>query len=174
VFHRECSIDEFKNITNLEVGEMLLHKQGYFQELREREREDVRDMILVAINEATKFSGSDSEKAEDFGVDFSNIPPINAIIIDDVLQSLGYILDFEPELDGFYGEYSALWDSENSILPPMGVSGVALEHKIILCRSWYYGVEETYEVLEENPKYAKMIEHGKELISKAVNRSGGE
>lgn len=153
---------------------MLLHKQDYFQELREGEREDVIDMILVAINEATKFSGSDSEEAEDFGVDFSNIPPINAIIIDDVLQSLGYVLDIEPELDGFYGEYSALWNSENSILPPMGVSGVALEHKIILCRSWYYGVEGTYEVLEENPKYAKMIEHGKELISKAVNRSEGE
>jgi hypothetical protein len=153
---------------------MLLHKQDYFQELREGEREDVIDMILVAINEATKFSGSDSEEAEDFGVDFSNIPPINAIIIDDVLQSLGYVLDIEPELDGFYGEYSALWNSENSILPPMGVSGVALEHKIILCRSWYYGVEWTYEVLEENPKYAKMIEHGKELISKAVNRSEGE
>lgn len=153
---------------------MLLHKQDYFQELREGEREDVIDMILVAINEATKFSGSDSEEAEDFGVDFSNIPPINAIIIDDVLQSLGYVLDIEPELDGFYGEYSALWNSENSILPPMGVSGVALEHKIILCRSWYYGVEGTYEVLEENPKYAKMIKHGKELISKAVNRSEGE
>lgn len=102
---------------------MLLHKQDYFQELREGEKEDVRDMILVAINEATKFRDSDSEKAEDFGVDFSNIPPINAIIIDDVLQSLGYVLDIEPELDGFYGEYSALWDSENSILPPMGVSG---------------------------------------------------
>lgn len=153
---------------------MLLHKQDYFQELREGEREDVIDMILVAINEATKFSGSDSEEAEDFGVDFSNIPPINAIIIDDVLQSLGYVLDIEPELDGFYGEYSALWNSENSILPPMGVSGVALEHKIILCRSWYYGVEGTYEVLEENPKYAKMIKHGKELISKAVNRSEEE
>lgn len=153
---------------------MLLHKQDYFQELREGEKEDVRDMILVAINEATKFSGSDSEEAGDFGVDFSNIPPINAIIIDDVLQSLGYVLDIEPELDGFYGEYSALWDSENSILPPMGVSGVALEHKIILCRSWYYGVEETYEVLEENPKYAKMIEHGKKLISEAVNRSERE
>ena len=80
---------------------MLLHKQDYFQELREGEKEDVRDMILVAINEATKFSDSDSEKAEDFGVDFSNIPPINAIIIDDVLQSLGYVLDIEPELDGF-------------------------------------------------------------------------
>ena len=153
---------------------MLLHKQDYFQELREGEKEDVRDMILVAINEATKFSDSDSEKAEDLGVDFSNIPPINAIIIDDVLQSLGYVLDIEPELDGFYGEYSALWDSENSILPPMGVSGAALEHKIILCRSWYYGVAETYEILEENPKYAKMIKHGKELISKAVNRSEGE
>lgn len=153
---------------------MLLHKQDYFQELREGEKEDVRDMILVAINEATKFSGSDSEEAGGFGVDFSNIPPINAIIIDDVLQSLGYVLDIEPELDGFYGEYSALWDSENSILPPMGVSGVALEHKIILCRSWYYGVEETYEVLEENPKYAKMIEHGKKLISEAVNRSERE
>ena len=50
---------------------MLLHKQDYFQELREGEKEDVRDMILVAINEATKFSDSDSEKAEDFGVDFS-------------------------------------------------------------------------------------------------------
>ena len=145
---------------------MLLHKQDYFQELREGEKEDVRDMILVAINEATKFSDSDSEKAEDFGVDFSNIPPINAIIIDDVLQSL--------ELDGFYGEYCALWNSENPILPPMGVFGVALEHKIILCRSWYYGVAETYEILEENPKYAKMIKHGKELISKAVNRSEGE
>ena len=153
---------------------MLLHKQDYFQELREGEKEDVRDMILVAVNEATKFSGSDSEEEEDFGVDFSNIPPINAIIIDNVLQSLGYVLDTEPELDGFYGEYCALWNSEDSILPPMGVYGVALEHKIILCRSWYYGVEETYEVLEENPKYAKMIEHGKELISKAVNRSEGE
>lgn len=153
---------------------MLLHKQNYFQELREGEKEDVRDMILVAINEATKFSDSDSEEAEDFGVDFSNIPPINAIIIDDVLQSLGYVLDMEPELDGFYGEYCALWNSENSILPPMGVFGVALEHKIILCRSWDYGVSETYEVLEENPKYAKMIEHGKELISKAVNRSEEE
>lgn len=153
---------------------MLLHKQDYFQELREGEKEDVRDMILVAINEATKFSDSDSEKAEDFGVDFSNIPPINAIIIDDVLQSLGYVLDMEPELDGFYGEYCALWNSENPILPPMGVFGVALEHKIILCRSWCYGVAETYEILEENPKYAKMIEHGKELISKAVNRSKEE
>ena len=51
---------------------MLLHKQDYFQELREGEKEDVRDMILVAINEATKFSDSDSEKAEDFGVDLLN------------------------------------------------------------------------------------------------------
>ena len=34
---------------------MLLHKQDYFQELREGEKEDVRDMILVAINEAKKF-----------------------------------------------------------------------------------------------------------------------
>lgn len=70
---------------------MLLHKQKSLYHLSDDEKSDLMDMILVAINEVTKFNPNESDGSRyDYGVDFSNMPPINPYVVSNVLQDLGY------------------------------------------------------------------------------------
>lgn len=70
---------------------IMLHKQKSLYEISSKEKADLADMVLVAINEVTKF---DPEKADgdryEEGVDFSNIPPFNPHMISWALYDLGY------------------------------------------------------------------------------------
>ena len=148
---------------------MMLHKQKSLYEISSKEKTDLADMILVAINEVTKF---DPEKADGDrykeGVDFSNIPPFNPHMISWVLYDLGYE---EGELDtnGWELDYWLMFKHpDDKTFPPMQMSGTAWIHKCQL-----HGDEEDerlYPHLEDNPEYADRIKHGLELISKVMDR----
>lgn len=76
---------------------MLLHRQKSLYRMDTEEKENLKAMVLVAINELTKFEpGITDEDREDFGVEFSNIAPFNPGMIEDILIELGYK---EGELD---------------------------------------------------------------------------
>ena len=50
---------------------MLLHEQKSLYRMDAEEKENLKDMVLVAINEITKFDPDKTDKAkEDFGVEF--------------------------------------------------------------------------------------------------------
>ena len=66
------------------------------------------DMILVAINEVTKFNPNESDGSRyDYGVDFSNMPPINPYVVSNVLQDLGYE-EGDVDTNGWENDY---WQS---------------------------------------------------------------
>lgn len=61
---------------------MLLHEQKSLYRMDAEEKENLKDMVLVAINEITKFDPDKTDKdKEDFGVEFSNIAPFNPVMI---------------------------------------------------------------------------------------------
>lgn len=70
---------------------MLLHNQKSMYHMDDVEKTNLTDMVLVAINEVTKFNPENTDGSSyDFGVDFTNISPFNPYMISDVLQDLGY------------------------------------------------------------------------------------
>lgn len=70
---------------------MLLHNQKSMYHMDDVEKTNLTDMVLVAINEVTKFDPENTDGSSyDFGVDFTNISPFNPYMISDVLQDLGY------------------------------------------------------------------------------------
>ena len=148
---------------------MLLHKQKTLYLMDYKEKEDLKDIILVAINEITKFNPNKTdENRGDFGVDFSNISPFNPSMIEDVLLELGYEQG-DLDTNGWECDY---WypfihpDKEH--FPPVELTGTAWVHECLL-----HGMSNDYEYyphLEDNPKYEDRIENGRNLLSKAINR----
>ena len=103
---------------------MLLHKQKSLYHLSDDEKSDLMDMILVAINEVTKFNPNESDGSRyDYGVDFSNMPPINPYVVSNVLQDLGYE-EGDVDTNGWENDY---WQSfthpYEKKFPPMQMRG---------------------------------------------------
>lgn len=151
---------------------MLIHKQRSLYDMSDEEKRDLTDIVLVAINEVTKFDPENSEESRyDIGIDLSNIPPFNPYMVSKVLRSLGY----EQLEDGFNSNGWQLdyWDSyehhDMKKFPYMQISGTGYIHQCHL-----HGYEEdynTYPHLEDDPEYTDRIKHGIELIQSAMNRS---
>ena len=95
---------------------MLLHKQKslYYMDMDDKEKDNLRDMVLVAINEVTKFDqeNMDSDRY-DVGVDFSNISPLNPHMISYALQDLGYE-EVDLRINGWEYDYWNLFKHTNS------------------------------------------------------------
>lgn len=148
---------------------MLLHTQKSLYRMDAEEKENLKDMVLVAINEVTKFEpGITDEERDKFGVEFSNIPPFNPGMIEDVLIELGY----EPGyLDANGWEHDYVYPFTHlgrGHFPPVELAGTAWIHE---CRlHGMYDDYESYPHLEDNPKYARRIKRGKELLAKAMDR----
>ena len=148
---------------------MLLHKQRSLYFLSDREKVDVTDLVLVAINEVTKFNPEESNNGRsNYGIDFSNIVPVNPHVLSCVLEDLGY-KEVTFDTDGVVMNY---WDSfehhDNKNFPTMQISGTAFVHE---CR--LHGMDydrKIYPHLERNPKYASRINHGLELLYGVKNR----
>ena len=109
---------------------MLLHKQKSLYHLSDDEKSDLMDMILVAINEVTKFNPNESDGSRyDYGVDFSNMPPINPYVVSNVLQDLGYE-EGDVDTNGWENDY---WQSfthpDEKKFPPMQMSGTSWIHE---------------------------------------------
>lgn len=149
---------------------MLLHKQKSLYHLSDDEKSDLMDMILVTINEVTKFNPNESDGSRyDYGVDFSNMPPINPYVVSNVLQDLGYE-EGDVDTNGWENDY---WQSfthpDEKKFPPMQMSGTSWIHECHL-----HGEEDEdalYQYLEDDEEYADRIKHGLELIGKAMNRA---
>lgn len=148
---------------------MLLHEQKSLYRMDAEEKENLKDMVLVAINELTKFEPDKTdEDREEFGVDFSNIAPFNPGMIEDVLLELGYE---QGELDANGWEYDYWYPfthPDKKHFPPVELVGTAWIHKCKL-----HGTDDDYESyphLEDNPEYTNRIKHGRELLSKAMDR----
>lgn len=87
---------------------MLLHNQKSMYHMDDVEKTNLTDMVLVAINEVTKFNPENTDGSSyDFGVDFTNISPFNPYMISDVLQDLGYE-DVDLDTNGWDHDY---WNS---------------------------------------------------------------
>lgn len=87
---------------------MLLHNQKSMYHMDDVEKTNLTDMVLVAINEVTKFNPENTDGSSyDFGVDFTNISPFNPYMISDVLQDLGYE-DVDLDTNGWDHDY---WSS---------------------------------------------------------------
>lgn len=104
---------------------MLLHKQKSLYHLSDDEKSDLMDMILVAINEVTKFNPNESDGSRyDYGIDFSNMPPINPYVVSNVLQDLGYE-EGDVDTNGWENDY---WQSfthpDEKKFPPMQAAQV--------------------------------------------------
>ncbi len=149
---------------------MLLHNQKSMYHMNDVEKTNLTDMVLVAINEVTKFNPENTDGSSyDFGVDFTNISPFNPYMISDVLQDLGYE-DVDLDTNGWDHDY---WNSfthpDGKKFPPMQLSGTGWIHECHL-----HGNEDdcgVYPHLEDDPKYADRIKHGLELLEKAMNRA---
>lgn len=148
---------------------MLLHEQKSLYKMDDEERRDLKDMVLVAINEITKFDPDKTdENRGNFGVEFSNIPPFNPEMIEDILFELGYEQG-ELDTNGWEHDY---WYSfihpDKEHFPPVELAGTAWIHECKL--HGMYGDCKVYPHLENNPEYADRIKRGKELLSKAMDR----
>lgn len=104
---------------------MLLHNQKSMYHMDDVEKTNLTDMVLVAINEVTKFNPENTDGSSyDFGVDFTNISPFNPYMISDVLQDLGYE-DVDLDTNGWDHDY---WNSfthpDGKKFPPMQLSGL--------------------------------------------------
>lgn len=87
---------------------MLLHNQKSMYHMDDVEKTNLTDMVLVAINEVTKFNPENTDGSSyDFGVDFTNISPFNPYMISDVLRDLGYE-DVDLDTNGWDHDY---WNS---------------------------------------------------------------
>lgn len=109
---------------------MLLHKQKSLYHLSDDEKSDLMDMILVAINEVTKFNPNESDGSRyDYGIDFSNMPPINPYVVSNVLQDLEYE-EGDVDTNGWENDY---WQSfthpDEKKFPPMQMSGTSWIHE---------------------------------------------
>lgn len=148
---------------------MLLHRQKSLYRMDTEEKENLKDMVLVAINELTKFEpGITDEDREEFGVEFSNIAPFNPGMIEDVLIELGYE---EGELDATGWEHDYQYPfthPDKKHFPPVKLVGTAWIHECKL--HGRYDDYESYPHLEDNPEYTDRINHGRELLSKAMDR----
>lgn len=148
---------------------MLLHKQKSLYVMDAEEKENLKDMVLVAINELTKFEpGITDEDREEFGVDFSNIAPFNPGMIEDTLIELGYK---EGKLDatGWEHEYwYPFTHPDKKHFPPVELVGIAWIHECKL--NGMYDDHESYPHLEDNPEYKRRIKRGKKLLAKAMDR----
>lgn len=148
---------------------MLLHEQKSLYRMDTEEKENLKDMVLVAINEITKFvPDKPDENRSNFGVEFSNIPPFNPGMIEDVLLELGYE-QWDLDTNGWECDY---WYSfihpDKEHFPPVELTGTAWVHECLL-----HGMSDDYEYyphLEDNPEYTDRINHGRELLSKAMDR----
>lgn len=148
---------------------MLLHEQKSLYRMDTEEKENLKDMVLVAINEITKFvPDKPDEDRSNFGVEFSNIPPFNPGMIEDVLLELGYE-QWDLDTNGWECDY---WYSfihpDKEHFPPVELTGTAWVHECLL-----HGMSDDYEYyphLEDNPEYTDRINHGRELLSKAMDR----
>ncbi len=149
---------------------MLLHKQKSLYHMDDREKDNLRDMILVAINEVTKF---DPEKSEDSryetGVDLSNIPPFNPYMVSYALQDLGYEEDL-LDTNGWEHDYwQKFTHPDSKRFPPMQLTGTSWIHECQI-----HGIEDDcgiYPYLENDPEYSDCIRNGLKLLSEAMNRA---
>ena len=76
---------------------MLLHRQKslYYMDMEDKEKDNLRDIVLVAINEVTKFDKENMDgNRYDVGVDFSNILPFK--LSTDKSPSLAF--DLPPQI----------------------------------------------------------------------------
>ncbi|RGH18342.1 hypothetical protein DWV75_03835 [Ruminococcus sp. AF12-5] len=151
---------------------MLLHKQKslYYMDMEDKEKDNLRDMVLVAINEVTKFDQENmDEDRYDVGVDFSNISPFNPHMISYALQDLGYE-EVDLRINGWEHDYWQKFTHPNSKkFPPMQLTGTSWIHKCQI-----HGVEDDYETylhLENDPEYSNRIKNGLKLLSEAMNRA---
>lgn len=148
---------------------MLLHRQKSLYRMDTEEKENLKAMVLVAINELTKFEpGITDEDREDFGVEFSNIAPFNPGMIENILIELGYK---EGELDATGWEHDYCYPfthPDKKHFPPVKLVGTAWIHECRLHGT--YDDYESYPHLEDNPEYTNRIKHGRELLSKAMDR----
>lgn len=148
---------------------MLLHRQKSLYRMDTEEKENLKDMVLVAINELTKFEpGITDEDREEFGVEFSNIAPFNPGMIEDVLLELGYE-EGELYANGWEHDYwYPFTHPDKKHFPPVELVGTAWIHECKL--HGRYHDYESYPHLEDNPEYTDRINHGRELLSKAMDR----
>lgn len=148
---------------------MLLHRQKSLYRMDTEEKENLKDMVLVAINELTKFEpGITDEDREEFGVEFSNIAPFNPGMIEDVLIELGYE-GGELDATGWEHDYQyPFTHPDKKHFPPVELVGTAWIHECKL--HGRYDDYESYPHLEDNPEYTDRINHGRELLSKAMDR----
>ena len=148
---------------------MLLHEQKSLYRMDAEEKENLKDMVLVAINELTKFEpGITDEDREEFGVEFSNIPPFNPGMIEDVLLELGY-KEGELDINGCeYDYWYPFTHPDKKHFPPVELVGTAWIHECKL--NGMYDDHESYPHLEDNPEYTRRIKRGKELLAKAMDR----
>ena len=148
---------------------MLLHEQKSLYRMDSEEKENLKDIVLVAINEITKCEPNKTDEDRgDFGVEFSNIPPFNPEMIEDVLLELGYeawCLDTNGWDSNYWYSYI---HSDKEHFPPVELTGTAWIHKCKL--HGMYDDCEVYPHLEDNPEYTDRINHGIELLSKAMDR----
>ena len=147
----------------------LLRKQKSLYDLDDKEKSDLTDIVLVAINEVTKSDPSEVSRY-DVGVDISNMPPFNPYVAGHILQDLGYD---EPEdgidTNGWEHDY---WDRythpDSSTFPPMMTSGTAFIHECHI--NGHDDDDAEYPHLEDNPEYAERIKHGYELLKQGYTR----
>ena len=113
------------------------------------EKENLKDMVLVAINEITKFDPDKTDKdKEDFGVEFSNIAPFNPVMIKNVLIELGYEAGYLDE-NGWDGNYWCPFiHPDKKHFPPVRLTGTTWIHKCQL--HGMYDDCEVYPHLEDN------------------------
>lgn len=150
---------------------MLFHRQKslYYMDMEDKEKDNLRDIVLVAINEVTKFDKENMDGDRyDVGVDFSNILPFNPHMISYALQDLGYE-EVDLRINGWEHDYWNLFKHTNSQkFPMMQISGTGWVHECHL-----HGYEEDngiYPHLEDDSAYTDCIKHGLDLIKNAMNR----
>lgn len=148
---------------------MLLHRQKSLYRMDAEEKENLKDMVLVAINEITKFDPDKTDKdREDFGVEFSNIAPFNPVMIKNVLIELGYEAGYLDENGWDSNYWCPFIHPDKKHFPPVELVGTAWIHECKL--HGRYDDYESYPHLEDNPEYTDRINHGRELLSKAMDR----
>ena len=148
---------------------MLLHRQKSLYRMDAEEKENLKDMVLVAINELTKFEpGITDEDRDEFGVEFSNIAPFNPVMIKNVLIELGYEAGYLDENGWDSNYWCPFIHPDKKQFPPVRLTGTTWIHKCQL--HGMYDDYESYPHLEDNPEYTRRIKRGKELLAKAMDR----
>lgn len=151
----------------------LLRQQKSLYNLDEKERNDLTDIILAAINEITKSDPAAVDRY-DVGVDISNMPPFNPYLVGHALEDLGYKEDKDGlDTNGWAHDYWCNYThSDNMTFPALQLSGTSFIHKCLI--HGIYDDDTEYNHLENNPEYVKRINHGYELLKQSYTRPESE